>query len=158
MGREKDPTGMPGIKEVANYLSLSVSSIYKMLSSGELPGHKVGKYWRFRWPAIDAWVDAKGNQPLDLKPSGLTARSLDASHPTAMAVSERPPRTELTPEQRGLLKGMWVDRDDQFIAIAKQSGGRASLSRLLGISPQDVDEIAKALSESLESGQGRADQ
>jgi excisionase family DNA binding protein len=158
MARDKNPGGMPGIKEVADYLNLSVSSIYKMLSSGELPGHKVGKYWRFRWPAIEAWVDAQGNQPPEMSPSGLTARSLDASNPTATTVPGRPPRTKLTPEQRHRLKGIWIERDEQFIAIAKQGDGRASLSILLEISPREVDEIAKALSESLESGQGRADQ
>ncbi len=41
---------MPSIvtaKELGKYLRLSDSTIYKLASSGEIPGFKVGDSWRF---------------------------------------------------------------------------------------------------------------
>jgi excisionase family DNA binding protein len=41
---------MPNIvtaKEVSHYLKLTESTIYKLASSGEIPGFKIGKSWRF---------------------------------------------------------------------------------------------------------------
>jgi excisionase family DNA binding protein len=34
-------------KEVGRYLKLTGSTIYKLASTGEIPGFKVGKSWRF---------------------------------------------------------------------------------------------------------------
>jgi len=34
-------------KEVGHYLKLTESTIYKLASTGEIPGFKVGKSWRF---------------------------------------------------------------------------------------------------------------
>jgi excisionase family DNA binding protein len=34
-------------KEVARYLKLTESTIYKLASTGELPGFRIGKSWRF---------------------------------------------------------------------------------------------------------------
>ncbi len=35
------------IQEVAEYLRIPVSSVYKLAQEGRLPGVKVGKHWRF---------------------------------------------------------------------------------------------------------------
>ncbi len=35
------------IKEVADYLRLPVSTIYKLAQDGRIPAVKVGKHWRF---------------------------------------------------------------------------------------------------------------
>ncbi len=34
-------------KEVAEYLKLSESTIYKLASNGEIPGFRIGDSWRF---------------------------------------------------------------------------------------------------------------
>jgi len=34
-------------KEVGQYLKLTGSTIYKLAATGEIPGFKVGKSWRF---------------------------------------------------------------------------------------------------------------
>lgn len=34
-------------KEVGQYLKLTESTIYKLVSEGELPGFRIGKSWRF---------------------------------------------------------------------------------------------------------------
>ena len=44
------------IEELAEYLKVSRSTLYKLLQDGKLPGQKVGKRWRFHQDAIDEWV------------------------------------------------------------------------------------------------------
>ena len=44
------------IDELALYLKLSKSSLYKLAQKGKVPGQKVGKHWRFHKDAVDAWL------------------------------------------------------------------------------------------------------
>lgn len=44
------------ISDLAEYLQLSKSSLYKLVKSGRVPGQKVGKHWRFHRDAIEAWL------------------------------------------------------------------------------------------------------
>jgi excisionase family DNA binding protein len=43
------------IDELAAYLHIHRSTIYRLLKKGELPGFKLGSDWRFNVEAIDAW-------------------------------------------------------------------------------------------------------
>jgi excisionase family DNA binding protein len=45
------------IDELAEYLQVSKSSLYKLVQTGQIPGQKVGKHWRFRRHTIDRWLD-----------------------------------------------------------------------------------------------------
>ena len=42
--------------ELAAYLKLSKSTLYKLAVDEKLPGQKIGKRWRFHQDAIDEWV------------------------------------------------------------------------------------------------------
>ena len=44
------------IEELASYLKLSKSTLYKLAQEGKVPGQKVEKYWRFHRAAVDAWL------------------------------------------------------------------------------------------------------
>ena len=44
------------IEELAVYLKISKSTLYKLAQAGEVPGQKVGKHWRFRRDIIDQWL------------------------------------------------------------------------------------------------------
>lgn len=44
------------IEELAAYLKIAKSTLYKLAQEGKLPGQKVGKHWRFRKAAIDQWL------------------------------------------------------------------------------------------------------
>lgn len=46
------------IQELAVYLKISKSTIYKLVREGKIPSQKVGRHWRFRKEAIDRWLDA----------------------------------------------------------------------------------------------------
>ncbi|OPY06876.1 MAG: Helix-turn-helix domain protein [Syntrophus sp. PtaB.Bin001] len=44
--------------EVAAYLRLTVSTVCKLAASGELPGFKIGKSWRFDRDEVMKRIDA----------------------------------------------------------------------------------------------------
>ena len=45
------------IDELAVYLKIAKSTLYKLAQEGRLPGQKVGRHWRFRKETIDRWLD-----------------------------------------------------------------------------------------------------
>jgi len=48
------------IDELAEYLKISKSTLYKLAQEGSIPGQKVGKHWRFHKDAIDQWLRQRG--------------------------------------------------------------------------------------------------
>lgn len=52
-GYNEDP--VMTILELAAYLRLAESSVYRQVKSGQIPGRKVGGGWRFSCKAIDEW-------------------------------------------------------------------------------------------------------
>jgi excisionase family DNA binding protein len=50
------------IEDVAEYLRVHPSTIYRLLKKKQLPAFKVGREWRFNREEIDRWrVDAERN-------------------------------------------------------------------------------------------------
>jgi excisionase family DNA binding protein len=47
------------IKEVAEYLGVHTSTIYKYAQQGKIPAFKLGKDWRFTRKHIDDWINNK---------------------------------------------------------------------------------------------------
>lgn len=43
-------------EEIAEYLRLPLSTVYKLAQDGKLPGFKVGRHWRFRKEAFQDWI------------------------------------------------------------------------------------------------------
>jgi excisionase family DNA binding protein len=46
-------------REAAEYLSIHVRTIYRLVKNGEIPGRKVGGSWRFKKDALDEWLSGK---------------------------------------------------------------------------------------------------
>lgn len=44
------------IDDLANYLKVSKSTLYKLAQEGAVPGQKVGRHWRFHRQAVDEWL------------------------------------------------------------------------------------------------------
>ena len=44
------------IDDLAAFLQVSKSSLYKLAQDGRVPGKKVGRHWRFHRSAIEAWL------------------------------------------------------------------------------------------------------
>ena len=47
-----------GVEELAQYLGVSRDTIYVWLTKGAVPGHRIGKLWKFKREEIDEWVKA----------------------------------------------------------------------------------------------------
>ena len=50
------------IKEVADYLGVHTSTIYKYAQRGKIPAFKIGSDWRFSQKHINLWIDEKVNK------------------------------------------------------------------------------------------------
>ena len=50
------------IEELADYLKISKSTLYKLAQNGVLPGIKVGRHWRFHKDAVDEWLKNHSDQ------------------------------------------------------------------------------------------------
>jgi len=48
-------------REAADYLSVHVRTIYRLVKNGEIPGHKLGGSWRFKKDVLDEWLSMRGN-------------------------------------------------------------------------------------------------
>jgi excisionase family DNA binding protein len=44
------------IEDLAAYLKIAKSTLYKLAQEGKLPGQKVGRHWRFHKDAVDGWL------------------------------------------------------------------------------------------------------
>ncbi|MDP3441478.1 MAG: helix-turn-helix domain-containing protein [Ignavibacteria bacterium] len=53
-------------EEVAQYLRIPQSTIYKLAQDKVLPGFKVGKHWRFRRETIFEWIKTQENNDSSL--------------------------------------------------------------------------------------------
>jgi len=49
------------LREVAGYLGVHTSTIYKYAQKGSIPAFKIGSGWRFPKKHIDQWIDEKMN-------------------------------------------------------------------------------------------------
>ena len=48
------------VNELADYLRVHRSTIYRLLKKGQLPGFKIGSDWRFNVEVIDEWRSEAG--------------------------------------------------------------------------------------------------
>lgn len=47
-------------REAADYLSVHVRTIYRLVKNGGIPGRKIGGSWRFQKHALDEWLSVRG--------------------------------------------------------------------------------------------------
>ncbi len=45
------------INELAKYLKVGKTTLYRLAQEGKIPGQKVGKHWRFNRESIDRWLE-----------------------------------------------------------------------------------------------------
>jgi len=50
------------IEELADYLKVSKSTLYKLAQEGKVPAQKVGRHWRFHRETIDRWLGERENE------------------------------------------------------------------------------------------------
>ena len=48
-------------KEVAQYLSIHLLTVYKYAREGKIPAFKIGTDWRFHKKSLEKWIHGKSN-------------------------------------------------------------------------------------------------
>jgi excisionase family DNA binding protein len=48
------------VDDIAAYLGVSKDTVYTWLTTKRMPGHKVGRFWKFKRDEVDEWVRAGG--------------------------------------------------------------------------------------------------
>jgi excisionase family DNA binding protein len=61
-------------KEAMNYLRVSRSTLYRLMWSGQLTGHKVGSTWRFYREDLRACVGRENPSPAERLQARIQAR------------------------------------------------------------------------------------
>ena len=77
MSMEAEPGDVLTIGELADYLRISRSTLYKLAQEGRVPCQKVGRHRRFRKQAIDRWLGAR-RQRWDESRGRMTRHLLEA--------------------------------------------------------------------------------
>ena len=54
------------VDEIADHLGVKRDTVYKWISERRMPGHKIGRLWKFKQAEVDKWVVTVGaNTPKD---------------------------------------------------------------------------------------------
>jgi excisionase family DNA binding protein len=44
------------VGEIAEYLGISKDTVYAWITNKGLPGHRIGRFWKFKRLEVDEWV------------------------------------------------------------------------------------------------------
>jgi len=58
------------VDEIAVHLGIKRDTVYKWVSERNMPGHKIGRLWKFRKEEIDRWVKSGGASQSQLNYDG----------------------------------------------------------------------------------------
>ena len=53
-----------GIEEAAKHLGVTKDSIRNWIKKTDIPAHKIGKLWKFKYSELDSWVKS-GKSAID---------------------------------------------------------------------------------------------
>ncbi|MGA8240556.1 MAG: helix-turn-helix domain-containing protein [Desulfobacterales bacterium] len=48
------------VDEIADHLGIKRDTVYKWISERQMPGHKIGRLWKFNKQEVDEWVRSVG--------------------------------------------------------------------------------------------------
>ena len=48
------------VKDIAKYLGIRTETVYRWLDVKKMPGHKLGRHWKFKRDEIDKWIRKGG--------------------------------------------------------------------------------------------------
>lgn len=55
------------VVEIAAYLGVTRDSVYRWVDNRNMPGHRVGRRWKFRKEEVDEWVRSGGADDRELR-------------------------------------------------------------------------------------------
>ena len=53
-----EPDRWLSVNEVSEYLGVSRDTVYAWLAGKGMPGHRAGRFWKFKREEVDVWVRA----------------------------------------------------------------------------------------------------
>jgi excisionase family DNA binding protein len=51
------------VDDIAKYLGIKRDTVYKWIRERQMPGHKIGRLWKFNQQEVDEWVRSVGGSP-----------------------------------------------------------------------------------------------
>ncbi len=48
------------VDDIAAYLGIKRDTVYRWISERKMPGHKIGRLWKFRKEDVDEWMRSGG--------------------------------------------------------------------------------------------------
>ncbi len=51
------------LEGLEQYLGIPKSTLYRLAQQGRIPGHKIGRAWRFDRDEVDKWIKSGGGKP-----------------------------------------------------------------------------------------------
>ncbi len=48
------------VDEISEYLGVAKDTVYNWVTNKNMPGHKVGRFWKFKKDDVDSWVRQGG--------------------------------------------------------------------------------------------------
>lgn len=56
------------VDEIGEYLGLKRDTVYKWIAESGMPGHRVGRFWKFKKDEVDEWVrQGNAGDPIERK-------------------------------------------------------------------------------------------
>jgi len=138
-----------GIDELAEYLKMSRSTLYKLSQEGKIPCQKFGRHWRYNREFIDEW--AKGNMGEDKsKEHGAQLESPSPSGETEHQNNDDLKRYFSVRQVRLLDNCAIHSVSDVLLSLATVKG-KNNLVETLKITPEKLDVIATRITKDLQS-------
>ena len=50
------------VDDIAAYLGIKRDTVYRWISERNMPGHKIGRLWKFRKEEVDEWMRSGGGR------------------------------------------------------------------------------------------------
>jgi hypothetical protein len=71
------------LEEAAEHLKMGRSTLYKLAQKGKMPGHKIGRAWRFDVAELDQWLKS-GEAALNREPPKARERRTQEMKPPSL--------------------------------------------------------------------------
>jgi len=79
------------VDEITEYLGVSRDTIYNWIATRAMPAHRVGRLWKFKREAVDAWVQSGGaDSDASASDGGDEQASADARAPGTRKTRGKP--------------------------------------------------------------------
>ena len=92
------------VGEVAAYLKLPISTVYRLAERREIPGHKVGRQWRFQRGVIDDWLRRRS----ETRPTTILVADDDDNVREVLAEALEGPGRRLLKAKNGVEAVRWA--------------------------------------------------